>query len=70
MTVTLPALADVKCPVGDYPVLSAASFEGLDLANWSFAGTLHRTRRFIGFERRGNTIYAKIGGCGLILIVR
>lgn len=70
VTVTLPALADVKCPVGDYPVLSAASFEGLDLASWSFAGTLHRTRRFMGFHRRGNTIYARIGGCGLMLIVR
>lgn len=70
VTVTLPALADVKCPVGDYPVLSAASFEGLDLANWSFAGTLHRTRRFTGFERRGNTIYARIGEYGLMLIVR
>ena len=70
VTVTLPALADVKCPVGDYPVVTAAAFENLDLSKWSFAGTLHSSRCFAGFERRGDTIYAKIGGFGMMMLVR
>ena len=70
VTVTLPALADARVPVGDYPVVTAAAFENLDLSKWSFAGTLHRSRCFAGFERRGDTIYAKIGGFGMMMLVR